>query len=238
MFRSSFTTAFAIATVLTAAAPAGAQTAAPAPAQPKTTAPQPAAPTATPTAPAPTTAAPVARPAAPPTDIATGIKPPADYVIGVEDALDVIYWQDKDMSASVVVRPDGNISLPLLNDIKAAGLTPEELRVRVAQAATKFVEDPTVSVVIKAINSRRVYISGGIAKPGPYPLMDAMTVLQLISVAGGPTEYAKTEDIMILRKENGKEVPRRFNYKDVSRGKKLDQNIQLKPGDTIIIPQG
>jgi len=166
----------------------------------------------------------------------TGIKPPADYVIGVDDQLEVVYWQDKDMSASVTVRPDGNISLPLVNEVKAAGLTPEELRKAIAEAAAKFIEDPTVSVGVTAINSRKVFITGQIAKPGSYPLTDSMTVLQMIATAGGPNEYAKSDKITILRRENGKDVAHKFNYKNVSQGKSLEQNISLKPGDTIVIP--
>jgi polysaccharide export outer membrane protein len=184
----------------------------------------------------PTVQAAAASAARVPPAVAGAITPPADYVIGVDDQLEVVYWQDKDMSSAVTVRPDGNISLPLLNDIKAAGLTPEELRASVATAATKFVEDPTVSVVVKAINSRKVFLTGQIAKPGPYPLMDAMTVLQMLATAGGPNEYAKTDRITIVRRENGKDVVYKFNYKDVSQGRKLTQNIMLKPGDTIIVP--
>jgi polysaccharide export outer membrane protein len=141
------------------------------------------------------------------------------------------------MSATVTVRPDGNISLPLVNDIKAAGLTPEQLRVAVSTAAKKFVDDPTVSVVVKAINSRKVFLTGQIGKPGPYPLMDAnTTVLQMLATAGGPSEYAKTDKITIIRRENGKDVVHKFNYEKVSEGKGLEQNIVLKPGDTIIVP--
>jgi polysaccharide biosynthesis/export protein len=229
MRRTCFTAAFiAIATTL-AASIAGAQTAAPAPAAQPTT--------GTPAASAPAVTAPAAAtPIAPPPTVNAGIKPPADYVVGIDDQLEVIYWQDKDMSAAVVVRPDGNISLPLLNDVQAAGRTPEELRLAITAAATKFVEGPTVSVVVKAINSRKVYITGQIGKPGPYPLMDAMTVVQLIATAGGPTEYAKSEKITILRHENGRQVLLKFNYKNVSQGKSLEQNIVLKPGDAIIVP--
>jgi polysaccharide export outer membrane protein len=179
---------------------------------------------------------PAARPAVAPPTIAGGVTPPAGYVIGVEDALDIVYWQDKEMSATVTVRPDGNISLPLLNDIQAVGLTPEQLRVAITEGATKFVADPTVSVVVKAINSRKVYIMGQVAKPGPYLLMDSTTVLQMLATAGGLNEYAKSEKITIVRKVNGKETPHTFNYKNVSQGKSLEQNIELKPGDTIVVP--
>jgi polysaccharide export outer membrane protein len=222
MRRTCFTVALAMAATLVTSI-VTAQTAAPAQATPNVTAPAVSAPAA-------------AKPLAPPPTLTEGIKPPADYVIGVDDSFDIVYWQDKDMSATVVVRPDGYISLPLLNDIKAAGLTPEELRVAVTAAATKFVEGPTVSVVTKAINSRKVFITGQVAKPGPYPLMDSTTVLQLISTAGGPTEYAKSDKIMIIRRENGKDIPIKFDYKKVSTGKALEQNIPLKPGDSIIVP--
>lgn len=215
MRRLCFIATFAMA-MISAASIAAAQTAPAA---------QPAVPPAT-----------VAKPAVAPPAVTAGIKPPADYVIGVDDSFDIVYWQDKDMSATVVVRPDGYISLPLVNDIKAAGLTPDELRVEVARAATKFIEDPTVSVVVKAINSRKVFITGQVGKPGPYPLMDAMTVLQMLATAGGPSEYAKTDNISILRRENGKETRYKFSYKKVSEGKSLEQNILLKPGDTIIVP--
>jgi polysaccharide biosynthesis/export protein len=217
MSRPCVSTAILIATMV-AAVPAAAQTAV-AGATPISAAAQPAPATVT-----------------PPAAVAAGIKPPADYVIGVDDALEVLYWQDKDMSAAVVVRPDGNISLPLLNEVKAAGLTPEELRKQVAEAATKFVEEPTVSVVVKAINSRKVYVTGMVAKPGTVPLMDRTTVLQMIATVGGLNEYAKAEEITIIRSENGKEVVKKFNYKDVVRGKRLEQNIELKPGDVIAIP--
>jgi polysaccharide export outer membrane protein len=232
MRPTCFTAAFAIATAL--AIPAAAQTAAgSASAGASTT---PAKPTAgTPVASTGAAARPTAA-VAPPT-VAGGITPPADYLIGVDDSLDVVYWQDKDMSATVVVRPDGNISLPLLNDVKAAGLTPEQLRVAIAAGATKFVEDPTVSVVVKAINSRKVFLTGQVGKPGPYPLMDATTtVLQMLATAGGPSEYAKTEKIAIVRRDNGKDHVYKFNYKNVAQGKSLEQNIVLKPGDTIIVP--
>ena len=180
--------------------------------------------------------APAARPAAVPPALPAGVTPPPGYVIGPDDQLTVIYWREKDLSADVVVRPDGQISLPLLNDIVAAGLTPEQLRVTITQGATKFIEDPTVSVVVKAINSRKVFITGQIGKPGPYPLGGPTSVLQLIATAGGIAEYADKKKIVIVRRENGKETTLRFNYDDVMKGKNLEQNIDLKPGDSIIVP--
>ncbi len=165
-----------------------------------------------------------------------GVTPPADYVIGADDQLTIIFWREKDMSADVSVRPDGKISLPLLNDMQASGLTPEQLRMSLTEAAGKFIEEPTVTVVVKAINSRRVFITGQVDKPGPYPLTAPTTVLQLLALAGGVTDYAKSEQIQVMRTENGKTTNSRFNYKDVTKGKNLEQNIMLKPGDTVIVP--
>jgi polysaccharide export outer membrane protein len=176
-----------------------------------------------------------ARPAGAPA-IPAGVTPPAGYVIGPDDQLGIIYWREKDMSADVVVRPDGMISLPLLNDIPASGLTPEQLRVAITTGATKFVEEPTVSIVVKAINSRKVYITGQVGKPGPYPLSGPTTVLQLIATAGGVAEYADKSKIVVIRNEGGKQTTFRFNYSDVMKGKNLSQNIELKPGDSVLVP--
>jgi polysaccharide export outer membrane protein len=169
-------------------------------------------------------------------EVPAGITPPADYVIGADDVLTVIFWREKDMSADVGVRPDGKISLPLLNEVPAAGLTPEQLRLNLTQLAGKYIEEPTVTVVVKQINSRRVFITGQVSKPGPYPLIGALTVMQLITVAGGVLEYANTENISIVRTTNGKPTRFRFNYKEYAKGKNLLQNIDLKPGDQVIIP--
>jgi polysaccharide biosynthesis/export protein len=166
----------------------------------------------------------------------TGIQPPPGYVIGARDILSVIFWRDKDMSADVSVRPDGMISLPLINEIRAEGLTPDQLRDQVTQRAARYVADPTVSIVVREIHSRQVYITGEIRRPGAYSLMMPTTVMQLISLAGGVGEFAKIKDIIILRTEGGKQLAIEFNYKDVRNGKKLTQNILLKPGDTIIVP--
>jgi len=166
----------------------------------------------------------------------TGAALPPGYVIGPEDVLTVVFWRDKEMSADVVVRPDGKISLPLVNDVQAAGLTPEQLRQQLDKAASKFVAEPNAAVVVKTINSRKVYITGNVAKPSTYPLADGMTVLQLIAVGGGLLEFADSKNIVVVRKEEGRDMFFKFNYKDVSRQKKLDQNIILKPGDTVIVP--
>jgi polysaccharide biosynthesis/export protein len=173
-----------------------------------------------------------AKPAAPPAAVSVA---PAGYVIGPEDVLGVLFWREKDISGDVIVRPDGKITLPLLNDVQAAGMTTEELRALLTTAAARFVEEPNVTVVVRQINSRRVFITGQIAKPGPYMLTPGLTVMQLIALAGGLTEFADSKNIIIMRTEKGKPLAYRFNYKEVVDRKNLQQNIELKPGDTVVV---
>jgi polysaccharide export outer membrane protein len=167
------------------------------------------------------------------TDAAAGLP---NYQIGADDVLSIVFWREPDVSRDVVVRPDGLISLPLINDIPAAGLTPEQLRVSLEKAAEKYIADPRATVVVKQINSRQVYITGQVAKQGTYALTTGMTVMQLVTVAGGILEFADQDNISIVRLENGKQISFRFNYSEVKRRKNLAQNIELKPGDTIIVP--
>jgi polysaccharide biosynthesis/export protein len=174
------------------------------------------------------------RGAAPP--VAGGVELPADYVIGADDVLIVVFWRDKDMTSEVVVRPDGKITLPLINEIDAANLTPDQLRDKITAAATKYMEDPTVSVVVKTINSRKVCITGAVAKPACYPLTQSMTVMQLIATAGGLQEFADSKNIIITRMQNGQQTAFPFNYKDFTKRKNLKQNIELRPGDTVVVP--
>ena len=159
----------------------------------------------------------------------------AEYIIGPDDQLSIVFWRDKDLSADVVVRPDGKISLPLLNDVDAAGLTPSRLRARLAEAAKRFVEDPNITVVVRQINSRKVFVTGEIARPGSYPLIGQTTVLQMVAIAGGLKEYADAKNILVMRLEKNRTVSYTFNYNDVSRGKSLKQNLELRPGDTIVV---
>jgi polysaccharide export outer membrane protein len=168
--------------------------------------------------------------------VPVGVPLPPGYVIGPEDVLTVVFWREKDMSAEVVVRPDGKISLPLLNDVQAAGYSPEQLRESLIKAAAKFIEDPNATVVVKAINSRKIFVTGNVGKQGTYPLTSEMNVLQLIALAGGLAEYADSKNIVIIRTEDGKPKYFKFNYKDVLQGKNPQQNILLKPGDTIVVP--
>lgn len=165
-----------------------------------------------------------------------GVELPPGYVIGPDDVLTIIFWRDKEMSGDVAVRPDGKVTLPLVNDIDAAGKSPEQLRIAITEAASRFIEDPTVSVVVKAINSRKVFITGMVGKSGAFPLTGPTTVLQLISMAGGLQDFAKAKEIVIMRTENGKQRALKFNYEDVRKGKNVQQNLELRPGDTVIVP--
>jgi polysaccharide export outer membrane protein len=192
---------------------------------------QPAAPA---TRPAPSTQTPQRPPQGPAAVASTGIATPTDYVIGPDDVLGVVFWRDTDMTGDVTVRPDGLITLPLIKDVKAAGLTPAQLTEQIQKAATKYIEDPNVTVVVRQINSRNVFITGQVARPGGFPVSGQLTVLQLIALAGGLTEFANGKKISVTRP--GVATAFRFNYNDVLDGKKLEQNIVLKPGDTVLVP--
>jgi len=161
---------------------------------------------------------------------------PPGYVIGTDDVLSIVYWKDKDMSSDAQVRPDGRIALPLINEIVAAGLTPEQLREKLTEESKKYMEDANITVVVRQINSRRVFITGEVNKPGPYPLTATTSVMQLIAMAGGLREYANSKKIIIMRTESGRAISLPFNYRDVTTGKRLEQNVELKPGDTVVVP--
>ena len=158
------------------------------------------------------------------------------YVIGLEDVLAVNVWKDVDHSApSVVVRPDGKITLPLIGDLQANGLTPIQLQAAIAERLGEFfVSVPTVTVTVTKIESKKVSIVGAVVKPGAYPLGAPMTVLELIARAGGLSEYAKMTKIKIVRKRDGRVLE--FNYKDVMKGKNLGQNVILENGDIVMVP--
>jgi len=160
----------------------------------------------------------------------------ANYVIGAQDVLDVSIWKEQDISRVVPVRPDGKISLPLLNDVQAAGLTPAQLAAQITESLKKYVTNPQVTVIVTTINSQRVYILGEVTRPGAFPLLPNMTVLQALSSAGGFTQFAREKSIYVLRTEDGKPVKHPFNYKNVVNGKNTDQDIVLKAGDTIVVP--
>ena len=159
----------------------------------------------------------------------------ADYVIGADDTLHISVWKEPDLTATLPVRPDGKISLPLLNDVPAAGLTPLQLGVSITEKLKKYIADPRVTVVVTAMNSRRIFVTGEVTHTGAMPLLPNMTMLQVLSSAGF-TQFANVKNIYLLRTENGKQVKLPFNYKEVVKGNHPEQNIMLKPGDTVVVP--
>jgi polysaccharide export outer membrane protein len=168
---------------------------------------------------------------APPAEAASD----SDYVIGADDTLRISVWKEPDLSETLPVRPDGKISMPLLNDIPAAGLSPLQLKDSITEKLKKFIADPRVTVVVTAMNSRRVFVSGEVVHSGPMTLLPHMTVLQVLSQAGF-TQFANPKAIYLLRSENGRQQKIPFNYKEVIKGNHPEQNIELKPGDTVVVP--
>jgi len=166
----------------------------------------------------------------------TQVAPPPSYVIGSGDVLGIQFWQQSDLSSDVVVRPDGRITVPLLNDVQAAGETPQQLSEHLRAIATRWVKDPNVTVIVRQINSRAVFITGRVLHAGRYALNGSTSILQLIAMAGGLAEWADAENVTLMRTENNQFVTHRFNYKDVIARKHLEQNIELQPGDTVIVP--
>lgn len=177
----------------------------------------------------------VAKPVAPATSSPVAANDP-DYKIGPQDVLTITVWKEPDVSREVPVRPDGKISLPLLNDVEAAGLTPMQLANSLTESLKKFISSPQVTVIVKEINSRRVYVIGEVVRAGTFPLLPKMTVLQIVSSCGGFTQFANPKKIYVLRTKDGKQTKIPFNYKEVVSGKNPEQNIELQPGDTIVVP--
>jgi polysaccharide export outer membrane protein len=175
-----------------------------------------------------------------PTPDATASTPMAssagpEYVIGPEDVLHVAVWKEADLTATLPVRPDGKISLPLLNDVQAAGLTPMQLASALTEKLKKYLADPRVTVVVAAINSKRIYLVGEVARTGAMPMLPNMTVLQALSTAG-LTQFANTKKIYVMRNEGGKQVKMPVNYRKLVKGQETDRNYLLRPGDTIVVP--
>ena len=158
-----------------------------------------------------------------------------DYIIGADDVLHVSVWKEGDLTNTLPVRPDGKISLPLLNDVQAAGLTPMQLASSITEKLKKYLSDPRVTVVVTQMNSQRFYVMGEVLHSGSITLLPNMTVLQALATAGF-TQFANTKGIYLLRNENGKQQKIPFNYKQVMKGEAMEQNLTLRPGDTIVVP--
>src|SRR6266852_2316012 len=157
------------------------------------------------------------------------------YKIGAQDVIRVDVWREDQLTRTVPVRPDGKITLPLLNDVQAVGITPMELAGVVREGLKKFITNPQVTVSVSEINSRRIYVNGEVNKSGAYQMLPHMTILQALSGSGGFTAFAKIKNIYILRMVNGKPVKIPFNYKEAITGKHPEQNVELEPGDVIVV---
>lgn len=159
------------------------------------------------------------------------------YKIGSGDILEIMVWKEPDISRNeVIVRTDGFISFPLLNDLQASGSTLGELKNKIEKELKKYVTSPVVTVTLRSSLSKRFYILGEIKKTGEYPIVKELTILQAFALAGGFTDWASKSEILLLRKENGKEKIYRVNYKAIIKGKDFKQNVTIQPNDTIIVP--
>jgi len=158
-----------------------------------------------------------------------------EYVIGPQDVLHIAVWKEADLTATLPVRPDGKISLPLLNDVQASGLTPKQLADSVTEKLKKYIADPRVTVVVTEINSKRIYVTGEVLHSGATAMLPNMTVLQALSSAG-LNQFANTKRIYVLRAENGRQQKLPVNYRKLVKGEQIEQNYLLQPGDTIVVP--
>ena len=161
-----------------------------------------------------------------------------DYLIGPEDIIEISVWKAQDLSTTTVVRPDVIISLPLIGEITASGLTAKELGELIEQRLEEFKQTPIVSVIVKEINSKAVFITGEVIRPGKYPLRSDTTIIQAITLAGGFTQWAKRDKIVIIRKSPSSPAVEKITvkYSDIASGKDMKSNILLKSGDTVIVP--
>src|SRR5215471_4116009 len=158
------------------------------------------------------------------------------YKIGAQDVVKIDVWREDQLTRTVPVRPDGKITLPLLNDVQAVGLTPMELAGAIREELKKYITNPQVTVSVSEINSKRIYVNGEVNRSGAFQLLPHMTILQALSGSGGFTAFARIKNIYILRVRDGKPVRIPFNYKEAIRGKNSEQNIELEAGDVIVVP--
>lgn len=161
----------------------------------------------------------------------------AEYRIGAGDMLNISTWKEPDLTRpEVLVRIDGRISFPLIGDILAAGMTPAELTETIQKGLASYVTAPVVTVTVTNPGSQRIYVLGEVLRTGEYPLTKSLTVLQAFALAGGFTQWAAKDEIILMRKEGGKEKIYKINYKDIVRGRDVDTNLTLQSNDTIVVP--
>ncbi len=161
---------------------------------------------------------------------------PDEYMVGEADVLRVNVWKEPELSEQVIVRPDGKISLPLVTEVKVAGMTPSQIQQLLTERLKAFIVAPQVTVTVTDIRSKTVYITGEVMRAGEYPMLAPMTVLQLIAKAGGVSAYANRHGIFVLRYVDGKPVRYSFNYNEVLKGRNVGQDVELRPGDTVVVP--
>jgi polysaccharide biosynthesis/export protein len=159
-----------------------------------------------------------------------------EYRLQPGDILEVSVWKETDLQKEVAIRPDGGFSFPLAGDVDCRGKTVEDIRTTLVERLQKFIPTPVVSVAVKSIGGSRIYVVGRVNKAGDFPLITALDVMQAISLAGGITPYASVNEIVILRRQNGRQRSLHFRYSDIARGRHLEQNIQLQSGDTVVVP--
>jgi len=176
-------------------------------------------------------------PPKPATTIPASAADPNSYRIGAGDVLEINVWKEPEASVgSAIVRPDGKITLPLIKEVEVDGLTPVQVEKLLASKLESLIHGVDVTVVVKDIRSKKVYLIGAVKKEGPLLLLSNMTLLQVLAEAGGLTDFAKKKKIYILRTENGQQRKIMFNYDEVIKGEKVDQNILVRPEDTIVVP--
>ncbi len=161
---------------------------------------------------------------------------PADYRIGPEDVLYISVWKEEELQREVLVRPDGGISFPLAGDIQVSGKTPVEVEQEITAKIQHYIPEAVVSVSVKTVSGYTIFVNGKVKQPGKFVVGRYMDVMQAITLAGGLDTFAKEDSIKVIRRQNGKQVVHRFNYKEVKKGNNLEQNIILKSGDTIVVP--
>jgi len=170
----------------------------------------------------------------PSNDVKTPPVSTSTYRIGVGDVLHIAVWEEPQLTETAVVRPDGKISMLLVSELNVAGMTPEAAQQALTEQLSKFVHKPRVTVTVQEIHSRMVFITGEVQRPGAYPLMDTMNVVQLVARSGGLTDFAKQKKVYVLRAANSARVD--VNYEKVLKGQAPEQNVQLAPGDTVVVP--
>jgi len=161
---------------------------------------------------------------------------PSSYRVGAEDVLEISVWREDTLKKEALVRPDGGISYPLIGEVRAAGRTVQDIREEITKRLDKYIPDPVVSVTVLKTGSQRVYVIGRVTKPGEYAVGRYVDVLQALSMAGGLTPFADSNNIRVMRRDGDRQVVFPFEYGAVVRGQKLEENIPLRAGDVVVVP--